>query len=92
MCGRPTNLLNKYNNVQGIFLTITHPLTLSRTCEALAVAEVHALHSFGEYEFVDSACEREGEERGKDKVRNEERCAAGRKKLLNKIIMFRKTS
>ena len=59
-------------------MTITHPLTLSRTCEACAVAEVHALHSVGEHDLVDSACGREGEERGKDKVRNEEACVAGR--------------
>jgi len=39
-------------------------LTLSRTCEALAVAEVHAMQSFGEYDLVDSACGREDGARG----------------------------
>ena len=70
MCGWPPNLLNKYDNVQGAFLTITHPLNLSRTCEALAVAEVHGLHAFGEYDLVDGPCGREGEER---KRRREEK-------------------
>ena len=79
MCGWPTNLLNNYYNFQGTFFSITHPLTLSHTCEALAVAEVHGLHSFGEYELVDSACGREGEEKESNKMRNEEACAAGRK-------------
>ena len=60
-------------------MTITHLLTLSRTCEALAEAEVHALHAFGEYDLVDSTCGREGKERKKDKVRKEEACAAGLK-------------
>ena len=58
-------------------MAFTHPLTLGRTCEALAVAEVHALHAFGEHDLVDSACGREGGEREKDKVRKEESCAAG---------------
>ena len=38
----------------------THPLTLSRTCEALAPLEVHGLHAVGEHELVDSTCGREG--------------------------------
>ena len=42
-------------------------LTLSRTCDVLAVAEVHVLHSFGEHDLVDGTCEREGEEKRKDK-------------------------
>ena len=45
----------------------THPLTVSRTCEALAEGEVHGLHSFGEYDLVDSACGREGGEGGRRK-------------------------
>ena len=58
-------------------MTITHP-EISRTCEARAAAEVHGLHAFGEYDLVDSTCGREGDEREKEKVRNEEACAAGR--------------
>jgi hypothetical protein len=56
--------------------TLTHALrvTLSRTGEALAVAEVHGLHSFGEQELVDSACERGGEEREKDTLRKRVGC------------------
>ena len=65
-----------------INMNLTHPLTLSRTCEALAVAEVHGLHAFGEHELVDSACGWEGEVREKDKVRNEgRRAVVGRKHL-----------
>ena len=64
-CGWPQSVLNKIVMFfREPFLTITHPLTLSRTCEAVAVAEVHGLHSFGEYDLIDSACGREGE-RGK---------------------------
>ena len=44
-------------------MTITHPY-LSLTCEALAPFEAHTLHAFGEHDLVDSACEREVEERG----------------------------
>ena len=58
-------------------MTFTHPLTLSRTCEAIAEAEVHLLHAHGEHDLVDSACGREGKEREKEEVRNEETCAAG---------------
>ena len=57
-------------------MTITHPLTPSRTCEARAVVEVHTLHSFGEYDLIDGTCGREGDEK-RNKVRNEEACAAG---------------
>ena len=60
-------------------MTITHTLTLSRTCEALAGPEVHTLHTLGEHDLVDSACGREGKERKKDNVRKEEACAAGLK-------------
>ena len=59
-------------------MNLTHILTLSRTCEALAVAEVHTLHAFGEHDLVDSACGREGEVREEEETRNEEACAAGR--------------
>ena len=58
------------------FLIITHPLTLSRTCEALAVVEVHGLHAFGEYDLVDGTCGREGEVRERKTVRKEGRTAA----------------
>ena len=54
------NVLNKYD--------LTHPLNFSRTCEALAVAEVHGLHAFGEHDLVDSACGREGKGKKKEKV------------------------
>ena len=60
-------------------------MTLIRTCEAAAAAERHTLHAHGEYDLIDSACRREGDEREKEEVRNEEACAAGRKNLLNKI-------
>ena len=56
VCGWPKNVLNNMN--------LTHLLTLSRTFQALAEAEVHGLHSFGEHNLVDSTCGREGE-RGK---------------------------
>ena len=59
-------------------MTFTHPLTLSRTCEAKAVAEVHGQHAFGEYDLVDGTCERKGKKRKKEKMMNEEACAAGR--------------
>ena len=67
-------------------MTITHTLSLSRTCEATAVREGHGLHAFGKYDLVDSACGREGDEREKDKVRNEEACAAGLKTYLMNIF------
>ena len=47
-------------------MTITHPLTLSRTCEALAELEVHGLHAVGEHDLVDGTCGREGKERKKE--------------------------
>ena len=61
-------------------MTITHPLTLSRTCEALAFEERHTLHAVGEVQLPDVPCEKEDremiEEKGgrrvADKVRNEE--------------------
>ena len=75
-----SNLFNK--NVQGTFLTITRPLTLSRTCKALAAVEVHLLHAFGEHDLVDSAFGRDGKERKRDKTRNEEACAAESQKRI----------
>ena len=44
-------------------MNLTHTLTRSRTCEAIARPEVHAPHAFGEYELVDSACGKAKEER-----------------------------
>ena len=41
-------------------MTLTYPLTLSRTCEAIAVLEVHRLHSFGEYDLVEVTYGNEG--------------------------------
>ena len=46
-------------------MTTTHPLTVSRTGEALAVRKVHFLHAHGEHDLVDGTCGSEGEERGK---------------------------
>jgi hypothetical protein len=60
-------------------MTITHPSTLCRTCEVIAVLEVHALHALGEHDLVDITCRWEGEERKKEKMRNEESRAAGLK-------------
>ena len=54
-------------------MTITHPPN-RRTCDVLAVLEVHTLHALGEHDLVDSTCGREGKEREEDKVRNEEAC------------------
>ena len=60
---RPQNLFNQNNNVQGTFMTITHPLTVSRTGEAPAKLEVHGLHAHGEHDLVNSAYGKEGTER-----------------------------
>ena len=60
-------------------MTFTHTLTLSRTCEGLAAAEVHFLHAFGEHDLVDGTCRREGEVRKRNTVRNEGGRAAGLK-------------
>ena len=59
-----------------INMTFTHTLNRSRTCKARAAKEVHGLHAFGEHDLVDGTCGREGDEREKEKVRNEEACAA----------------
>ena len=37
-------------------MTFTHTLTLSRTGEVIAVAEVHGLHAFGENDLIDGTC------------------------------------
>ena len=72
------NLFNK-NNIQGT--SDPHSsLILSRTCEALAAAEVRLLHALGEHDLVDRTCGWEGEKR-EDKVRNEEACAAKSQKI-----------
>ena len=44
-------------------MNVTHPCYVSRTCEATAVLEGHALHAFGEHDLVDGTCGREGEEK-----------------------------
>ena len=54
-------------------------LNISRTGEAPAILEGHALHAIGEHDLVDGTCGREGEEGKKDQVRNEEACEAGLK-------------
>ena len=46
-------------------------LTFGRTCEVIAVIEVHFLHALGKHELVDGACGKEGEKKEKDKMRNE---------------------
>ena len=56
-------------------MTINFP-EISRTSKFRALLEVHGLHAFGEYDLVDSTCGREGDEKEKEKVRNEEACAA----------------
>ena len=43
-------------------MTFTHPLTLSRTCEAPAVLEVHGLHSFGKLQLGDVTCKKKDRE------------------------------
>ena len=40
------NLLNKYDHHSS--------LTLSRTCEIIALHKIHGLHAYGEHDFVDS--------------------------------------
>ena len=62
-------------------MILTLPLIVSRTCEALAVTEVHALHALGELDLVDGTCRKEGEKREKEKMRNEGRAAAGLKTI-----------
>ena len=59
------NLFNSGNHI----MTLTHPLNLSRTGEALAVAELYSLHSVGEHELADVPCGmgREGRRRGRTK-------------------------
>ena len=42
----------------------------------MAALEGDLLHAFGENDLVDGTCGRKGEERKKEKVRNEEACAA----------------
>ena len=51
------NVLNKYEPHSS--------LTVSRTCEALAAAEVHALHALGEHDLVDGTCGWERTKKGK---------------------------
>jgi len=70
------NVLNKYDH---------HSSSTCRTCEARALTEIHCLHALGEHDLVDSTCGREGKEREKYKVRNEEARAAGRLKPYFKI-------
>ena len=57
------NVFNKYEPSASLILD-------SRTCDAIAVAEVHGLHALGEHDLVDSTCRRREE---KDIMRNEER-------------------
>ena len=58
-------------------------LILSRTCEATALLEVHALHAHGEHELVDGACGREGEARKKEKGRMRKRARLSLKNVFN---------
>ena len=48
------NVLNYYDHHSS--------LTVSRTCEAVARPEIHALHTLGEHDLVDLACGRGGKE------------------------------
>ena len=57
--------LKMYRNSYSGKTTFTHPLTLSRTCEALTEHKVHFLHALGEHELVDGTCGREGQREGK---------------------------
>jgi hypothetical protein len=45
--------------IQGNLVNHTHPLTLSRTCEARALCEVHRLHAHGKLQMCDVPCENE---------------------------------
>ena len=54
-------------------LTITHTLTLSRTCDALAVREVHALHAHGKVQMGDVTCEKRGESDAEGERKKRER-------------------
>ena len=47
-------------------MTINHPLTLSRTCDARAHGEVHVLHAHGKVHLLNIPCEKE-EWNGKDR-------------------------
>ena len=54
MCGWPPYLLNiMFRDL----LDHHSSLTLSRTCEAPAVAEVHGLHALGKVQMGDVTCE-----------------------------------
>ena len=46
-------------------MNLTHPITLSRTCEAEAAGEAHVLHALGEHDLVDSTCGWEDKKEGK---------------------------
>ena len=48
---------------------MTHPVTLSRTGEAIALVEVHGLHSHGKVHLPDVRCEKEQRERRKEVVK-----------------------
>ena len=50
-------------------MTLTHPVTLSRTGEAIALVEVHGLHSHGKVHLPDVRCEKEHRERRKEVVK-----------------------
>jgi hypothetical protein len=58
--------------------SLAHPLTVSRTGEAFAAKEYHALHAHGKVHLGDIPCEKKDRERKeiretkmKDKMRNE---------------------
>ena len=77
------NVLNNYDH---------HSSLLGRTCEALAILEVHMLHALGKQELVDGTCEREGKREEKEKMRNEEARAAEPSCVLMRIISFLNTA
>ena len=70
-------------------MTITRSNS-QRTCEAVAVLEVHVPHALGKQELVDGTCRWEGDETEKEKVRNEEARAAEPQPQKSKSkILFR---
>jgi hypothetical protein len=50
-------------NRQKCKVSMTSLILLRRTCEAIAVVEVHFLYALGEHEFVDGTCEKDDKER-----------------------------
>ena len=88
---------NLFNYIlSGSILDHHSSLTVSRTCEAFAVAEVHFLHAHGEHELSNVPYGRGKERRKRVKnegrrrrnMRNEGRAEAGRKNYLIKYDLY----